>query len=51
MTEYEKLLEKAYKELPEVSEEEVRFEIPTVKGNLAGNKTIITNLPQIANAV
>jgi len=51
MTEYEKLLEKAYKELPEVSEEEVRFEIPTVKGNLAGNKTIITNLPQIANAL
>lgn len=51
MGEYEELLEKAYKELPEVSEEEVRFEIPTVKGNIAGNRTIITNLPQIANAL
>ncbi len=51
MEEYEKLLETAYKELPEVAEEEVRFEIPTVKGNIAGNKTIVTNLPQIANAL
>ena len=51
MGEYEDLLEKAYKELPEVSEEEFRFEIPSVKGHIAGNKTIVTNLPQIANAL
>lgn len=51
MAEYEKLLEKAYKELPEVVEEVVRFEIPTVAGRLSGNKTIVTNLPQIANAL
>lgn len=47
---YEELLEKAYKELPEESKEEFRFEIPTVKGNVAGNRTIVTNLPQIASA-
>ena len=42
------MLDKAYKELPEVSKEEVRFEMPTVQGSLAGNKTIVTNFPQIA---
>ncbi len=45
---YEEMLDKAFEELPEVSKEEIRFEIPTAQGNLAGNKTIITNLPQIA---
>ena len=49
MENYEQLLEKAYKELPEISEETIRFECPLVKGNIAGNKTIITNLPQIAS--
>jgi len=48
---YDELLERAYKELPEVSEEVVRFEIPTVKGGMQGNKTIITNLSQIAAAL
>jgi len=45
---YEQMLEKAYKKLPEVSEEELRFELPVVKGSLSGNKTVITNIPQIA---
>ena len=45
---YEQLLDKAYSELPEISEETVRFEIPIVKGSIQGNKTIISNLSQIA---
>jgi len=46
---YEELLDRAYKQLPEVSEETQRFEIPTIKGSMQGNKTVITNLPQIAS--
>jgi len=45
---YPQMLEAAYKELPEVSKEEVRFEIPLIKGSIQGNRTIVTNLPQIA---
>jgi len=45
---YEQLLDKAYSELPEISEETVRFEVPVVKGSIQGNKTIISNLSQIA---
>jgi translation initiation factor 2 subunit 2 len=48
---YEQLLDKAYSELPEVSEETVRFEIPTVKGGMQGNRTVISNLSQIAAAL
>lgn len=51
MRTYEELLEEAYKKLPEAGKEEVRFEVPKVKGTIAGNKTIITNLPQIAAAL
>jgi translation initiation factor 2 subunit 2 len=46
---YGDLLERAFEQLPEVSEEEVRFEIPTVRGNIQGNKTVLTNLQQIAS--
>ena len=46
---YEDLLDGAYKQLPEVSEAVARFEIPTIKGSMQGNKTVITNLPQIAS--
>ncbi len=47
---YEELLNKARKELPKtiVSSKE-RFEIPKVTGHVEGNKTIITNFPQICN--
>lgn len=48
---YEELLEAAYEHLPETGEEEVRFETPTVKGSIVGSKTVVTNLPQIANAL
>ena len=43
---YEKLLDKAYKEVKPVETGE-RFEIPVVKGHVEGTKTIITNFAQI----
>ncbi|MFC1686827.1 translation initiation factor IF-2 subunit beta [Nanoarchaeota archaeon] len=45
---YEKLLEKAEKELPEVSTNYDRFKLDKVKGHLEGNKTVLINLKQIA---
>lgn len=46
--EYEKLLERAKKNLPEKADSKERFEMPKVKGHIEGNKTIITNFSQIA---
>jgi len=46
---YEQLLEKARKELPESSLKNERFEIPNVKGHIQGNKTIVSNFLQIAS--
>ena len=46
--EYEKLLERAKKNLPEKAIVKERFEMPKVKGHIEGNKTIITNFNQIA---
>ena len=48
MGEYEKLLEKARKELPESVLKVERFEIPKVRGHIQGNKTVINNFHQIA---
>lgn len=48
---YEKLLEKAIKELPEPNLKSDRFEIPNVKGHIQGNKTIISNFLQIASVL
>lgn len=45
---YEKLLEKAEKELPEISTSYDRFKLEKIKGHLEGNKTILSNLKQIA---
>lgn len=45
---YEKMLEKAEKELPEKTESYDRFKLDKVKGHLEGNKTILINLRQIA---
>ena len=49
--EYKELLEKARKELPTSVFEKARFDIPKVKGHLQGNRTIISNFLQIANAL
>ena len=48
---YEELLKRARKDLPELSEEVKRFEIPKVRGHIQGNKTIISNFHQIAQLV
>lgn len=48
---YDKLLERAKKNLPEKSNFKERFEIPKVKGHIEGNKTIITNFQQIASTL
>ena len=46
---YLKLLKEAKEKLPDVQETESRFEIPQVKGHIEGNKTILTNFPQIVS--
>jgi len=48
---YEKLLGKARKELPEKSVKTERFEVPKVRGHIQGNKTVISNFHQIADAI
>jgi len=48
---YEQLLERAYKQLPVIIKEEVRFEIPKINAVLSGNKTVVANLPQLASTL
>lgn len=48
---YEQLLERAMKKLPETTAESARFEMPKVKGHIQGNKTVISNFHQIANSL
>ena len=46
---YEKLLEKAKKDMPKAALEKERFEIPKIKGHLQGNRTVLSNFIQIAD--
>ena len=48
---YEQLLKKAKKEIPNILEESSRFELTKVKGHIEGNKTIVTNFGQIASLI
>ena len=49
---YDKLLDKAYKEVKSVAGETgERFEIPKIKGHFEGKKTVLTNFFQIASHV
>ena len=48
---YEKLLDRAEKNLPEKVIAKERFEMPKVKGRIEGNKTIITNFKQIVTTL
>ena len=51
MTDYEKLLNRAYSEVKEVKSTGERFEIPKIKGHFQGKKTILTNFFQIAGHI
>ncbi|MFA5174129.1 MAG: translation initiation factor IF-2 subunit beta [Candidatus Pacearchaeota archaeon] len=48
MEDYEKLLNEAYENVKPIEHTE-RFEIPKIQGHVEGNKTILTNLQQIAS--
>ena len=48
---YESMLNQARQELPEIKEEVDRFEIPNVRGQIEGSKTIISNFHQIADVL
>ena len=48
---YEELLDQAIEKMPESVHERERFEIPKVKGHLEGNKTVLSNLAQIAGTL
>ena len=49
MSNYEELLEKAFKQLPELSVEKVDFKIPEADSLVQGNKTIVKNIAQISD--
>ena len=48
---YNILLERARKLLPELSVATERFEVPKVKGHIQGNRTVISNFHQIATTL
>lgn len=51
MTEYEKLLEEAYKKVKQIDASQSRFEIPKIQGHFEGKKTILTNFFQVASYI
>ena len=51
MESYERLLEKAYKEVKVIKSNGDRFEIPKVEGMVSGKNTIISNIMPIANYI
>ncbi len=48
---YELLLKRGREKLPESALHVERFEVPKVRGHIEGNKTIISNFSQIADAL
>ena len=51
MEDYNKLLQNVRKELPEHVFQKERFELPKAKGHIQGNRTVISNFLQIADAL
>jgi len=49
--EYEEMLDRGRKKIPESLLKSERFEIPKVLGHIQGNKTVISNFYQIASAL
>ena len=48
---YEKLLTKARKSLPDLVSIRERFEIPGIRGHLQGNRTMISNFSQVCTTL
>jgi translation initiation factor 2 beta subunit (eIF-2beta)/eIF-5 len=48
---YEDMLNEAREKLPQTVKATTRFEIPNVRGQIEGNKTIISNFFQIADVL
>ena len=48
--EYDKLLDRAYGQLPEKTKSDARFEMPQVDVFFEGNKTLLRNFAQVAKA-
>ena len=51
MTDYEKLLDEAYKKVKVVEGKSARFEVPVIEGHIEGKKTILTNFLIIASYI
>ncbi len=51
MTNYEEMLEQAYKKTKQIDSSNNRFEIPKIEGHFEGKKTILTNFLQIASHI
>jgi translation initiation factor 2 subunit 2 len=48
MENYEELLERGKKALPETTQSTERFVVPKIRGHIQGNKTVLSNFLQIA---
>lgn len=48
---YEDMLSKARKKIPEPEESKRRFQVPKVSGRIEGGRTIITNFHEVADAL
>lgn len=48
---YKKMLERAYKKLPEKIQRESRFEIPKITSRVQGNRTIVRNFGKLAKDI
>lgn len=46
---YDALLDRLHKGLPQETKDDIRFEVPPVQSNIQGNRTIIYNFSEIAN--
>jgi len=48
---YEEMLKRGKEQMPEVSDQIERFNIPKVKGHIEGNKTIVSNFSEISKTL
>lgn len=48
---YEEMLDRGKKNLPEIATAIERFAVPKITGHLEGNKTVVSNFAQITNTI